>query len=385
MRKTLWMFLAMVGSAAISACGGGGSPIRSYVDLLGTDTLFVETYERTADGFRGMLLSRNPVTRLAKYEGTLREDGTVASFEVGWETPSENPDGAPSIHTVVTFDGDSATIERHAPDGGETIRVAAPYGTIPMVGKTPYAYAVLEQSLAQGEGSDVQILNLSRGTVQTISFTLDSPGTFTYSLFGSPLLILAENSGRITGISGKRTTMDIEGALADAADVEALAAEFAQRDARGEGLGVPSPPGEASLTLNGALLSISYSRPAKRGREIFGGLVPYDEVWRTGANAATSFSTTRDISFGGQTLPAGDYTLFSVYTEDSATLIINGQTGQWGTAYDESQDVMRVPMEFERAQDEIERFTISLEEQTGGGVIVLVWDTSMYFVPFSVN
>src|SRR5271166_473358 len=106
-----------------------------------------------------------------------------------------------------------------------------------------------------------------------------------------------------------------------------------------------SPPGEATLKFDdGKTVTIQYSRPSMRGRKILGGLVPYDEVWRTGANAATSLKTNVDLNIGGASVPAGSYTLYSLPGANAWKLIINKQTGQWGTEYSQSQDLARVDM-----------------------------------------
>ena len=128
----------------------------------------------------------------------------------------------------------------------------------------------------------------------------------------------------------------------------------------------PSPPGTAAVTFaDGKKVTIEYSRPSAKGREIYGGLVPYDQVWRTGANEATSLKTDADLVIGGTTIPAGSYTLFTLPSKSSWKLIINKQTGQWGTNYDESQDLARVDMSTSSLPQAVEQFTISLDK-TGG-------------------
>ena len=106
-----------------------------------------------------------------------------------------------------------------------------------------------------------------------------------------------------------------------------------------------SPAGEATLKFDdGKTVTIEYSRPSMRGRKIFGGLVPYDQVWRTGANAATSLKTDVALTIGAASVPAGNYTLYTLPGATSWKLIINKQTGQWGTEYNQSQDLARVDM-----------------------------------------
>jgi hypothetical protein len=127
-----------------------------------------------------------------------------------------------------------------------------------------------------------------------------------------------------------------------------------------------SPPGTASVTFaGGKTVTINYSRPSMRGRQIFGGLVPYGQVWRTGANAATSLKTDVDLTIGGASVPAGSYTLYSIPSETGWKLIINKETGQWGTKYDESQDLARVDMKVSKNASPTEQFTISLEKTSG--------------------
>jgi Protein of unknown function (DUF2911) len=124
-----------------------------------------------------------------------------------------------------------------------------------------------------------------------------------------------------------------------------------------------SPPGIASVTFaDGKTVTIDYSRPSMRGRKIFGGLVPYGEVWRTGANAATSLKTDVDLIIGGAAVPAGSYTLYTIPNENGWKLIINKQTGQWGTAYDEKQDLARVDMKVAKNAAPTEQFTILLDK-----------------------
>jgi len=105
---------------------------------------------------------------------------------------------------------------------------------------------------------------------------------------------------------------------------------------------MPSPPAETSQTVDGEDgFGFHYNSPSIRGRKIFGGLVPYDKVWRTGANPATSLKTEVNLKIGTATVPAGNYTLYTLPSTGDWKLIINKQTGQWGTKYDQSQGFWR--------------------------------------------
>lgn len=139
-----------------------------------------------------------------------------------------------------------------------------------------------------------------------------------------------------------------------------------------------SPPGEASVSFaDGKTVTIKYSRPSVKGRKIFGGLVPYDQVWRTGANAATSLSTDTDLDIGGTTVPKGNYTIYSLPTQNGWKLIINKQTGQWGTKYDPSQDLGRVDMKVTKLSSPVEEFTISLDKAgPDAATLKLQWENT---------
>lgn len=141
----------------------------------------------------------------------------------------------------------------------------------------------------------------------------------------------------------------------------------------------PSPPATASFAFaDGKTITINYAQPSMRGRKIFGGLVPYDKVWRTGANAATSLKTDVDLTIGGTAVPAGSYTLYTIPGMSSWQLIINKQTGQWGTKYDPGQDLARIPMKLTQRPSGLETFTISLDK-TGGdsAVLKLEWENTI--------
>jgi hypothetical protein len=144
----------------------------------------------------------------------------------------------------------------------------------------------------------------------------------------------------------------------------------------------PSPSGTADVTLKGQTISIQYSRPSMRGRKIMGELVPYGEVWRTGANEATQLSTPVDLTIGGANVPAGLYSLYSLPGEHNWKLIINKQTGQSGTEYHADQDLVRVDMQVGKTSAPVEQFTISWSK-TGGDAARLVfeWETTRLTVP----
>jgi hypothetical protein len=142
-----------------------------------------------------------------------------------------------------------------------------------------------------------------------------------------------------------------------------------------------SPRDTARGSVGGVAVMVDYGRPSKRGRAIFGAdaLVPYGRVWRTGANAATTLVTSAPLRVGQTPLPAGTYTLYTLPDVGGWQLIVNRQTGQWGTDYDQTRDVARIPMQVTTLPSPEERFTIAVEP----AALVMRWDTVQASVALS--
>jgi hypothetical protein len=124
-----------------------------------------------------------------------------------------------------------------------------------------------------------------------------------------------------------------------------------------------------------------------RGRRIFGNIVPLDTVWRLGANAATGFTTTKDLVMGGVTVPAGSYTLFALPSAKGAKLVVSKATGEWGTDYDPTKDLARIDLEARRTASPVEQFTIAVDPAPSGrsGVLRFAWENTEWRLPFTVK
>ncbi len=143
-----------------------------------------------------------------------------------------------------------------------------------------------------------------------------------------------------------------------------------------------SPVAVAEVAQHGLKISVKYCQPYKKGRTVFGSVVPFDKVWRTGANAATIITIDRNVFVGDQPLNKGTYSLYTIPSETDWTIIFNGQTGQWGVRYNQTKDVLRVPVATRVYPSGAEQFFISFEPQTDGTVMLLTWDQTQVVVPF---
>jgi hypothetical protein len=149
----------------------------------------------------------------------------------------------------------------------------------------------------------------------------------------------------------------------------------------------PSPTASAVCDLGGGkTVKTTYSRPSMKGRKIFGHLVPFGQVWRAGANEATTFVTMSDLLVGGKTVPAGSYTIFTIPAAEKWTLIINRKTGEWGIPYKyESDELARVDMNVSKLTAPVENFTIAYDKAADGCILQMQWEITRASVYIAAN
>jgi hypothetical protein len=133
-----------------------------------------------------------------------------------------------------------------------------------------------------------------------------------------------------------------------------------------------SPPAETSMKVGGKDVTIEYNAPSARGRKVEGGLIPYGEVWRLGADSATTLTTDTDLKIGNLSVPKGVYTLYIAATEGGWNLVVNKQKGQWGTEYNQPQDLGRVPLKLTRLSQPVETLKITL----ANGMLDIEWGST---------
>lgn len=152
-----------------------------------------------------------------------------------------------------------------------------------------------------------------------------------------------------------------------------------------------SPENEVSFSMEELTISLVYNRPYKKRREIFGGLVPYNKVWRTGANEATTFKTNKDLSIKGSILKAGKYTIWTIPNEQTWTVIFNSEYGQWGinssgeANRNPERDVFSIDVPVSHHDISVEQFTISFEKiGDGDAEMVILWDRTVVSIPIAI-
>ncbi len=388
MRTAVCAAVSLLVAAPLAAQNAAGA----FVIRLGRDTSAVESFTRRGNRIEGEIVQRFPRTSLRRYVIDLRDDGSLERAQVSGLRP-DNPGATPIAVTTITWAGtDSVTVELRRDTSVTRRRFALGAGATVLAGAAATSWMGFEM-LAQrfrrlredsaslryyvlgGNAATAVLKRIGRDSVSVH----DGNNTFHVRWDGNGRIQRAEPLGGTQQFTVERVRQ---------ADVRALAAAFAARDARGQGLGALSTRDTVRAAVGGANIWVDYGRPSKRGRVLFGStIVPWGEVWRTGANAATQFRTDRDLEIQGLTIPAGSYTLWTVpYQNGAWKLLVNRQTGQWGTVHDPARDMAQLDLAVTALPSVVERFTIGVAPgSNGGGTLTLDWDTVRAALTFTVR
>lgn len=394
--------VALSTGLVLGACSRGTSTEHhAFITRLGNDTIAVENVTRTGNTLTSDAVDRFPRVRQRHTEITLAPDGGIQHLVMDITTPSE-PEKQRSRHVVADVNKDSIIMTKR--DGASYVRWAFADGGETVMAHVPQMYslyelyfaAALRRMAARGtSGADTARLRqfyIDRefdnfGTHHGIvRRRADGKVEITHDWLAGTGEATIDSSYQLQHYSGARTTYKVEVArLAELPDVAAIGAQFAAAEAK-TGAKQLSVRDTMHATIGAASFDIDYGRPLARGRRLLGDVMPYGNVWRTGANAATQFTTSAPITLGGLKLAAGKYTLWTLPRENGVDLIVNTQTGQWGTEYDHSRDLGATPMKSEVANPPVEQFTISIHDaDKRSGSLVMEWGGFRWSVPIVVN
>ncbi len=381
------MSLAHILPAVLALVAQGNVDRGGFVVCLGTDTLAIERYTRSEETLESEVILRVPTARRVSYIAGLDARGEVRNFTLAIDPLVPGPQAAQPSRGELWFHGDTAEVSLTMGGSTRNLKVAARSGSMPLAG---FSHALVEQAIIQarrtGQDSvEFDWVGVGASKAYPAYVTRRKDGTVMVGFFDAPALATFDRRGRMKRLDGRATTAKVEVERVTAPDLEGYARSFAAAEAAWGPVGPLSPRDTVWARIGGAHLMVDYSRPRKRGRAIFGEVVPWNQVWRTGANAATQFGTDTPLEIAGRTIPAGRYSLWTIPTANGATLIVNGRAGQWGTEYDSSLDIARFQLTREALVKPVDQFTIAILPVPGGGVLRLSWDTTRYQVPFAIG
>jgi hypothetical protein len=384
---------ATASSTPIGTPASTASSWGIFVTTLGYDTVVVERYTRGGNRLEGDWLSRFQGARLIHYVADVAPDGRVRS--VAYTETRLGPGAPPATLTTTTINNGTATVMVQRGGVADTARSGSRTFSGLAIGRfagIPASAGIYEQMLIAAHpaaGDSVAVVLLSPGPQPApLTYIVRTPSGYRYhsTFFGGwTEQVVADPSGQIVSVDATGgTTVGTVTRRVSSLDFDRLTQAWTSLAASGGIQAQASPPDTVRTTIGAANIEIAYSRPFRRGRTIFGSVVPWDRVWRTGANAATQITSSRDLMIGSTHLPAGKYTLWTLPTANGSKLIINSQTGQWGTDYDAKRDFARVDLTSRTLDAPVEQFTIRVDQAAQGGVLKLAWDRTEYSVPFTV-
>lgn len=356
----------------------------SLVYTLGTDTLAIEQWTRTATALDGEMVQRNGlgVARL-RYRFSIGRDGRFTAATVARMQPDGTPFANAASETRFTFRADSTIREAVFTDSTSRRAFASPVGMISLPTFLYGPFEVLAALRRRGVAVD-SVTALGVGGAPTF-IGLKAQGGDTSRLVGAvpyQMVVRFDARDRLLSVDGSFTTNKVLATRGNGGfDIATIA-----KDMRPTGVLSVRETVRAAFGPGGMVL-VDYGRPHVRERTVWGGtLVPIDSVWRLGANDATHLFTTRTLTLGSVTLAPGMYTLWLQHTRTGTYLIMNRQTGQWGTQYDAAQDIGRVEVQMAATPGFVEEFTITLRALGAArGALDVAWADRAGTVPFAVS
>ena len=384
----LWLNLLPFSVALAQTASSPSVSHGALIVTLGTDTIAVEKFERTTTGMTGTLVRRSPVTTIHQYSVVLAANGTPVRFVDSLFLADGSPKITGTRSYTVTFSADSAktVIQRDT----AIVQRSAVQNGFPAL---PESYALNElwlSTLAKhaGDSSSVGLVSPAGGPSGRLGVKRISDDSARMWILGSPAIIRTDPAGRVLSFDGHTTTVKYDVHRVDDLDIKALARGFGERDAAGQSFGVYISGRDTVRSASGtASLWIDYGRPHRRGRALFAQGVLGDTLWRTGANAATQIEFSEPVSIGGHALPAGRYSLWTRIAKDNSRyeLVVNSQTGQWGTQHDASRDLFAAPLEVRKSGSLVEVFTLASQPTSCGWRLSLAWGELELGLPITVQ
>jgi hypothetical protein len=374
-----------------------------FVAVLGNDTVSVERIERSPTRLVTDGVDRWPFVRRRHTEFDLAADGSIRGMVMDIRTPNGRSPRERGRRVTADFSDDAVAISVRDSSGERDTSFAT--GGAITVPHVSMMYSVIELEIATAlrhvaaaglaPGDSVLFRQFYPDRDVGPSFTLHKG--FVHPHAGGKVVlrhdwlsglgdVTVDSSGRMLTYSGMRSTYKVAVTRTTTLpDIDSIGDRLAAAERR-TGLQQVSVRDTARATIGAATLSVDYGRPLARGRTLLGNVISYDRVWRTGANAATQFTTSAPITLGGLPVPVGTYTLWTVPHVRGVELIVNRQTGQWGTEYGRVHDLGTIPMQSDSMDTPVEQFTISIEPGRGGqGTLALAWGTFRWTVPLVVR
>ena len=351
---------------------------------LAKDTVEVTHYRLTGDDFTTTVVQRVN-SNVTKLKGRFFPNGELQYMEGYKYKPGIGKDSL-LLETFMLYQrNDSTYIEQKS---GDRITKRKNAGRV-MMTYWPYVYMpiILANYVPKNVGDSI-VSNHVVGDLPAAKFVMkritDRKITASSRVMG-PFTLYLNERGKVASIDAIGSSYNVKGTVVPHLNLDSVIQLYASREQKFGPYGWPNKDDSVRTVIGKSTIRVSYTRPSMRGRVIFGGVVPWNRYWRTGANRATKLSITHPLNFNGKILPAGEYSVFTMPTQTGWTMMFNREANIWGTDYNPAYDVLHVPMKVEKLREPVELMTIEVIPAAKGGAINVIWEITKASVQFTTS
>lgn len=383
-------FSLLIGiSIPVSLAGQAPKYTASFIAEWAQDTAGIETFTIAGNHLFGRAIHLYPEPHLRQFEFWYDDNGAIRSLDIQFydlentSIPLETKSGFLPYRIIMNYNNDVIDFRTISKEGEKQYvhlakRMDFFGGWVPIFGQWQWlSNRVVENQLEK----DLKFVNYVVG-IYDLWLKQDGDDKVIFeSSISAPITFYLNEKDFIEKIDALGSPWNYTVHKVEPIDIEVHTKHFAKKPVIGD----PSPHKQFSTTIAGCNISGSYGQPSKRGREIFGNVVPYNKVWRTGAGPVTTISFDKDLVFNTTLIPRGTYNLFTVPGKDKWTLIFNTEENAWGSAPRSEYDFAKVEMQTEQLSKVVDPFSILIEENNGKGILSMMWDKTVAKVSFRIK
>jgi hypothetical protein len=389
--SSLFLLFAIHMLIGASTCEGQTPHSATFIAKMGTDTVMIETYNMVNNHLYGKAFIRIPEDYVGEFDIHFYPDGSIRTLKISAmdagnsSVPFPGKSGMLSYYQNMLCQSDTCYWFASHPGGQGEYENKHPAPSMDFLGGWTPILSLYEWNAMRLKNSGKLYLPLRmiNDYIGVYEIGIRTAGKDSL-IFGGPFLEYARlktnKEGRVIAIDGTGTPWNYHVSKHAPMDVD----QVAKRMMKTPSVGVPSPEVTEHFTVANSTIEVAYGKPYKRGRQIFGGIVPYDSLWRTGAGHPTVITLQDNIRMGKTTVPKGKYSLYTIPQPDKWTLIFNTDIKRWPTDPIRSKDFAQVNLKINKLKSPVQQFKIEIAEAGKGGIMKFIWDDVEAFTPFEI-
>lgn len=384
MQSKILLFSALFFISLLSIAQNKHQDSGYIIYTLAKDTVEITHYRLTGDDFTTTVVQRAN-SNVTKLNGRFFPNGELQYMEGYKYKPFIGKDSV-LLETFRLYQkGDSTYIQQKS---GDRITERKNAGKV-MMSYWPYVYmpVILANYVPKNVGDSI-VSNHIVGDLPPAKFEIKriSERKLTaYSRVMGPFTLYLNERGKVDSLDAIGSSYNVKGTIVPHLNLDSIILLYARSEEQFGPFGWPNKSDSVQTVIGNSTIRINYTRPSMRGRAIFGEVVPWNRYWRTGANRATKITVSHPLNFNGKILPSGEYSIFTLPSQDGWTIMFNKEANIWGTDYNPAHDILRVPMQVEHVGDPVELMTIEVVPTATGGAINVIWEKIKASAHFTTN